>query len=233
LVQQGRNVEGRDAMARALAYWRRVGDRRRLAVELSSLALTHRSLGEPDVARALLQESVALARELENSGRLATALSNLATVEIDDGAPDIAIDLLREALEVDRARGDAWGVTVDEVNLAMAMLRADRLHDSEQQLRAVTRQAVELDDVDLTIGVFELWVMLHAEHGDWQGAGRLVGMTDAMREQAELPRPEPDAVLLERSLAKLGAAAQGDGWDKALAQGSTSSVEQALAEVLS
>ena len=231
LLQQGQHAEGRDTLARALAYWREQGNHSKAAMELNSLAIAHRSLGEPDLARQMLEESAELARITGELGRLANARSNLALIEIDEGATDRAVELLLEALELDHQVGDAWGAAIDQVNLAAALLRAGRLGEADEQLRAVAGPAVELGDVELTITVFELFCMLHAERGEMEVAARLLGMTSTMREQAELPLSDPDAAMVERSVSKVRPAGADDTWQENLELGRTWSVEAALSEL--
>jgi hypothetical protein len=87
-----------------------------------------------------------------------------------------------------------------------------------------------LNDVDLTITIIELLAMLWAEMGDARRAARLTGTADTMREQAELPRPPPDEVLLDASLAKVRPLLDGDAWASHVRDGRALSAEAAIAE---
>ena len=66
----------------------------------------------------------------------------------------------------------------------------------------MARSVLAVNDIDLTIGLIELLAMVRAEAGDIETSARLSGTADAMREQANLPRPPPEAAQLDRSLAK-------------------------------
>ena len=63
-------------------------------------------------------------------------------------------------------------------------------------------RVLAVNDTDLTIGLIELLAMVRAELGDVETSARLYGTAEAIREQANLPRPSPDAAHLNRSLAK-------------------------------
>ena len=55
----------------------------------------------------------------------------------------------------------------------------------------MAQPAMAVNDIDLTIGLIELLAMVRAEDGDVETSARLSGTTDAMREQANSPRPRP------------------------------------------
>jgi predicted ATPase/class 3 adenylate cyclase len=230
LLEQGDAQHSRDILRACLDFWRHRGDPRRVAVELNSLAVAHRALCEPDMAKALLAESIALAREVGDKRRLASALSNLAMIELDEQAPDSAVELLHEALAIDRELGDAWGVSVGHVNLAAAMIRAGRIPEARDYLRDHGPSAVALSDVDLTINVIELFAMIFAELGDTSPAARLLGAAGAMREKAELPITAPDAAILEKSMGKARSLPDADTWALNVRVGADYSVEDALRE---
>jgi predicted ATPase/class 3 adenylate cyclase len=201
VLAEGSAEQARDLLETCLAFWRREGDLRATAVELNSLALAHRSLGEPDRARALVTESVELARAAGDLGRLANALSTLAALEIDAGEYDAATVLLREVLAIDTEAGDAWGIAADHLNLGGVLLRAGRLDEAEAVLERHGADVAAMGDVELTIDVVELFAVLHARRGDDTRAAQLLGATRRMREEAELPMPEPDAAWLESVIA--------------------------------
>jgi tetratricopeptide (TPR) repeat protein len=74
VLQEGDAEQGRDALITCLEFWRREGDLEKVARELNSLGVAYRTLSEPGTARALFEESIAMAREIGAKGRLASAL---------------------------------------------------------------------------------------------------------------------------------------------------------------
>ena len=87
-----------------------------------------------------------------------------------------------------------------------------------------------MNDIDLTIGLIELLAMLWGESGDARRSARLYGTSETMRQQANLPRPPPDAAHLERSLAKSRSTVSDDVWSSYVNEGRLLSREEAIAE---
>jgi predicted ATPase/class 3 adenylate cyclase len=230
LVQQGEAERARDALLRCLEYWRRLDDRSKIAMELNSLGVVQRALGESASARATLEESIAVARAAKEKGRLANALCNLAMVEVDEGTPERAVDLLHEALAIDRELGDAWGESIDNINLVRAMLMADRLHEARRHLLVNAAPAIVIGDIELSINVIELFAMVFAELDDAPAAARMLGAAQAMRGKAELPITAPDAATLERCIDKVRSRPDPRTWEANLGVGASYSVEAALAD---
>ena len=228
LTQQGRHGQARDLFERNLAIRRRLGDPAPIAVELNSLGVVYRSLGAPDRARAALDESISLARDIDDPKRLASALSNLGMLEMDESHTERAVELLTEARECDRARGDRWGVAADDLNLSTAYLLSGRADEARARLGDVADEAHELGDLDLTLSLLELLAVCAATRGDLDGAARVIGATDGLREREDLPRTDPDQVLLARLLAPWLNDADEAAWDSAATAGRGLTETQAL-----
>jgi hypothetical protein len=64
------------------------------------------------------------------------------------------------------ARSAAWRIHSQRVNLAAARLRAGQIDDAYRELRDVSHDALAVNDIDLTIGLIELFAILWAELGD-------------------------------------------------------------------
>ena len=230
LLQQGEPTSAQRLLTRCLDHWRGQGNDHETIKELNSLAVSYRNTGDWDKARELLEEAISLAERSGDKTRLASALSNLGLVENDVGRPTVAIDLFDRAVVVDWELGDSWGVACDRVNLAAARLRAGQIDGADQELRSVAESALTVNDADLTIGLIELLAMVRAETGNVETSARLYGTADAMREQANLPRPSPDATHLNRSLAKSRNTVSEEVWDTYVNAGRALSAEDAVAE---
>ena len=228
VLQHGENEQGRDALRTCLEFWRAEGDLEKIARELNSLAIAHRSLAEPDTARDLLTEAIDLARRAGATGRLASALSNLATIESDAGHHDRAIELLHDTLELDHEVGDAWGLGVDRVNLAGVMLRGGRVDEAHEHLRQNAASAVALGDVELSIDVIGLFCAIYAERGEAEPAARLLGTFESMRDKAELPMPAPDRATFEQSVDKVRSLPDPQTWGRNVEIGLGQGVDAAL-----
>jgi tetratricopeptide (TPR) repeat protein len=229
LLQHGENEPARDALLRCLDFWRRQDDPLKIAMELNSLGVAHRALGEPDVARGLLEESIGLARGLDAKGRLATSLCNLALVDLDQDRAALATTRLQEALALDQELDDTWGVAADRINLVSVLLHEDRAAEAVRELRTIARPTVELGDVELTINVIELFACGFARQDDAPRAARMLGASQAMRRQAELPITSVDAAMIERHI-RCARPTDTTAWDADLRAGAGWTVDQALEE---
>ncbi len=231
LDQQGQLVQAKVMLTRCLDFWRAADDVDRIAMELNSLAVVHRNLGDIDESRALLEEGIKLARsDSSHNKRLAALLVNQATLEVECGKPERGIDQLLEALEIDHEMGDSWGMAVDQINLAAARLAAGHAERAYDDLREVVDDTLSLNDVDLTIALIELLAIVLAELGDGRRSARLYGASETMRAQANLPRSDPDTAFMAPSLSKARAALKESAWTDQVEGGRSLSAEDAIAE---
>jgi hypothetical protein len=93
------------------------------------------------------------------------------------------------------------GCAVIHSNLAAAMLRTRRADEAYASLHSLAASIAGLGDIELTIEIIELLAGAFSQRGDAGRAARLVGTTEALREQAGMPIREPDAALLAEFLA--------------------------------
>jgi tetratricopeptide (TPR) repeat protein len=200
--------------------------------ELSSLAMAYRALDDAARARELVEEAVAAARESGDAAREANATSNLAALLIDEGDVDPAIELLERTLVLDTQLQDAWGQAADHVNLAGAMLRAGRTEDAYRHLAENAEAGVALGDVDITVDIIGLLCAAHAQRRDAGRTARLLGTSQTMREQAELPLPPQDAAWLDGVVDLVRDQPDPETWRRQVAVGSGYSVEDALRDGL-
>jgi tetratricopeptide (TPR) repeat protein len=233
LLQQGESEKARQLLTRCLDYWRQRGDDSKTAMELNSLGVAYRFVRDEDQARACLTEGISLAERSGDTSRLAALLSNLGILEIDVGAPAAAIDLFNQAIVLDRELKDGWAEACDRVNRAAARISAGQIDAGHQDLREVSSDALAVNDVDLTIGLIELLAMVWGESGDVRKSARLFGTSEAMREQANLPRPPPDSAHLRSSLATNRSKVSEDVWSSYVNEGRLLSREEAIAEGIS
>ena len=229
LLQQGEVDTAKDVLGKSLLLWRRAGDRHGEATVLNSLGIAHRALGDPERARARLEESIATALEIEDTQRQATALSNLALLEIDTGRPDAALPLIAEAERLDLARGDEWGVAADRVNRAGALVASGRLEEAADLVRDLGRSVGDQGDPDLSLEVVELAAGTASLAGDHCRAVRLASCADEQRTVNRMPLSAPDRAFLEERL-DASRRALADELGECERAGRLLTVEEALAE---
>jgi len=228
LMQQGDYHHGRDVIAKCLRMWRRIGNQSNVARELNSLGIAYRDLGDDARARELMEESLAIAREIDDKQRLATVLTNLGTLEIDAQRPTRAIELLIEAETVDRESGDNWGVIVNQVNRVGALIEAGRADQGLTLLRSIAADALALADTDMTASVIEVYAVCLGAAGDARRCAQLSGAAASLREQAELPLSQPDAIFYERHLEQVRQELRREQWEAEAAQGRRLTAAEAL-----
>jgi predicted ATPase/class 3 adenylate cyclase len=219
LQQRGDNAAAIGVFERSLAIWRDLGDTERTAVELNSLAITHRGLGDQRTARSLFEASIAAAREVGSDMRLSTALSNLGILEVDEGNLTRAEEVLREALALDQKLGHTWGATISQASIATAKLLAGRVAEAQRLLASILDDVISSGDLELMAGVFELTAGIAAHQGDSARAARLTGAGQQIRDGAGIPITANDAALLERLTAPARAATAPGAWEAGLATG--------------
>jgi non-specific serine/threonine protein kinase len=230
--QQGSNVEAIVAFEASLVVWRELSDDAGIAKELNSLGVARWAVGEGDVARVLLRESVAVARAANNEPRLAAALSNLGIVGLTDGMVTSAIADLEQALVIDVRLADRWAVAVDRCNLGAAFACAGRLEDARASLLEVVPTAVDLRDNDLIASMLETCAILAARSERHEHAAMLIGGAETLRREAEIPRTQPEDELLDRELQSTHAALGADAYGQEWRRGAETPVEDLIANAV-
>jgi non-specific serine/threonine protein kinase len=229
-LQQGETADARDALTTCLQIRRETGDKNKTAMELNSLGVAHWTLGDAATGRAMLEESIAIAQEIDDESRESTALSNLAVFEITANNCDHAIELLERARAIDEKLGNVWGCAVIQSNLTAALLRTGRADEAYASLRGKAADIIGLGDIELTIEIIELLAGAFSQRGDAVSAARLLGTTEALREQAGMPIRAPDAELLEEFLAPARSQLSADLWEQERTAGRAFNVQEALAQ---
>lgn len=103
-------------------------------------AAAARMSGDIEQARALYEESIALARQLGTTSRLTTELHNIGYLDLHDGNLQGARERFREALVLARDSRDALMLRYSIVDAAVVALADDRLEDSSRLLGAARAQ---------------------------------------------------------------------------------------------
>ncbi|MGW5237700.1 ATP-binding protein [Monashia sp. NPDC004114] len=229
-LQQNDVTTGTQALERALAIAHRLGDVSLEARESNSLGIARRESGDPEGSRALIERSLELARQAGDRSREATALSNLVHGYMDTGDYPAAVDAARRALVADLALDDPWGVGIDRCNLVTALLHAEGPEPAYREFVEVAPAAIALGDVELSISVVEIAASIWAAFGDAARTATMLGVADHQREVTGISRTAPDQVLLDRFIAPLEAATDGELWQRAYAAGAGLTIEEAVSQ---
>jgi hypothetical protein len=96
----------------------------------------------------------------------------------------------------------------------------------------VAADAVALGDIELSIGILELFAIVLARLGQVETAASLLGASDKQRDLAGMPRSPPDQQHLDRSVVPARRVLAEQDWDSAYATGQTMSLDEAVSEGL-
>ena len=228
-VQRNDPTTGAASLRRALEMARRIGDLDREARESNSLGLALRAGGDDAAGRELILRSIELARQVGNRHREATALSNVVLIHMDAEDYDRAVVAAKEATEVDRALDDPWGVAINQLNLASALLHGEGPGPARALVDEIAQEVLALGDVELSIDMVETMAAITASAGNAELAASLVGAADAKREGVGMPRVMTDHALLERFVGPARATAGPARWSRrTAAAGRTASRKRSL-----
>jgi non-specific serine/threonine protein kinase len=232
-VQRNDSATGAASLRRALEMARRIGDLDREARESNSLGLALRAGGDDAAGRELILRSIELARQIGNRQREATALSNVVLIHMDAEEYNRAVVAAKEATEVDRALNDPWGVAINQLNMASALLHAEGPAPARALVEEIAQEVLALDDVELSIDMVETIAAIAAAAGDAELAASLLGTADAKREGVGMPRVMSDDARLERFVGPVRAAAGPALWEPAYRRGRSDNIEEAVARATS
>ncbi len=129
---------GRRLLQRARALAHDLGDRRQLAQALTTLGYT--LLSEPDAARPLVEEGLAMFRMLQYPPGIASALDVLGEIARHRGADEEAQHAYEECLDIALQTGERFRIAITYMNLAFL---AGHSGDAERA-RDLARQALQL-----------------------------------------------------------------------------------------
>lgn len=229
-LQQNDLQTASQALERGLEMAHRLGDLTRESRESNSLGIARREAGDVAGARSLIERSLEIARRVGDAQREATALSNLVLVHLDAGEYPVAVEAARRAVAADQALDDPWGVAIDHSNLVMALLCAEGPAPAFSQLVDVAPAAIALGDIELSIGVVDLFAGVWAAFGEGERSAAMLGTADRQRELAGIPRTAPDRALLGRFLDPVRRGTDAQRWDRAYERGKGLTIEAAVAE---
>ena len=202
------NPAGREAGERALALARDAGDdllvaRIEQTLLISRLEEADAPLGE--LAEVLRSAGTVYARHGDEHGR-AWAESMLADVRERQGRFPESLELRREAARLSRDAGDEAMAAVWETAAWRAL---DALGDAAAARRTIAAGIAYFREQGLTgscIWAVESAAALMARHGNPETAARLLGAAEQLRADFDMPRPDRDRFVIDRTRADLAAA---------------------------
>jgi predicted ATPase/DNA-binding XRE family transcriptional regulator len=226
--ERGDYARARTLQEESLALKRGQGDQRGIAVALMNLGDIARDEGRFAEARTRAQESLALFETLGDEKGMALALNNLGEAAFLQGDHAQASACIQDSLKRSERMGDHWMMAVALHNtgrLAWARGSADEAQRAyEQSLQVYRSEHSQLGMIECLEGL----IALYATSDPARGA-RLYGLTTTWRARTETPLPPADAPPLEQAVASMQAALGEQRFAQALAEGQSTSLEEALA----
>jgi tetratricopeptide (TPR) repeat protein len=232
LIQQVELDRAIETLRRALEMAERLDDPDAQARELNALGIAYRMRQEPDAAMEALSRSLALASEAGNRQVQGFALANMVVVHIDLCDYAEAARVAREAMRMDEQNEDDWGLAIDRLNYAFAVLNLEGADAALALFADWAPGILALRDNELLIDVMEFGAAILSGHGDYGMAVRLLGGADARRAAAQMLRSAAEEAVVERWLGP-ARTALGAAWADAHASGRGLTSEQAVEIVLS
>jgi predicted ATPase/class 3 adenylate cyclase len=211
-----------------LAIRRELGDRRGVALTLHNLGIQTYQLGNKAAATALFEEGLAVFRKIGDRRGIALSLLELGSTASERGDYARARTLYEESLAIQRDSGDRQGVAISLSALgALACEQCDfqsgrRLY--EESL-AIVREIGDRRAIAEALEGLARAALLATAPGP---AARLWAGADRLRKQIGAPAPPSERPRHEREVAAARAAIGDDAFERAWAEGSAMTLEQAM-----
>ena len=136
----------------ALAIWRRIGQKRGLALSLNEMAIVQASLGKPKDALTNFQEALQIRREIGDKRGLGDTLIDFGNFYNDGGDHDQALKMYKEALQLQRDLGNESLQAICLNNIGTAYSDKGQYEDSltyyQQALQLREKSQVPRDIVE-------------------------------------------------------------------------------------
>ena len=196
LLQQGDIDASMRLFERCLALAEARDDRDAQARALNALGIGRRQKSEFAQSLALLDRSLALSRETANTHYQALALGNLVVVHIELGEFEQAARMAEESIRVNAANGDEWGVAIDRLHYAAAILKIHGPRVALERYLDWAGDILTFRDHELDLDLIELGAAITAGLHKPRLTARLLGGADALRSQIPLPRSAAEEALV-------------------------------------
>jgi predicted ATPase/class 3 adenylate cyclase len=230
---QGDYDQARGSMEESLALSRRLGDKRGIAIALGHLGRVAHAQGDYPGATTFLEESRALFEELgRESGLPCPVAATLADIARDQGDDRRARELYEQGLAPARARGDRHAAAYPLRGLAHLCRARGDFEEAEALFKESLALVWELKDQRCACLGIEGLARATAGHGRAERAARLFGIAEALRELVGTRLLPTERAAYEQDLASVHAELGEEAFAAAWAEGSSMSLEQAIAYAL-
>ncbi|MDQ3992623.1 MAG: hypothetical protein M3229_03085, partial [Actinomycetota bacterium] len=209
----GRYETGLRLYEESLAEYRRLGEERWIGHMLLRLAVEANRVGDRDRARALAEESQALALRTGSRKNESQPLTLLGRMAFADGDHERGLELLREGISRAADSGFVWWQSNSLATLAECLLELDRFEEAGAAASEALMLGRGLHDRATTVDALGLLAVVAARSGEGELAGRLwgaieseetrgrIGQWEDYRDELAAQLPEPADEAFERGRA--------------------------------
>ncbi len=199
----GDSPGARELHAQALALYRRLDDRRRVASVLRGMGSNAIDQDDAVSAIRLLEESLIHARATGEHWEVAAVTNLLGIAAFAIGDYDAALARHDEALTVWRQLGGATHISVALTSMGIVAFAAGQFSRAAAVYREALDLSMAVDDRYDVVRAVEGFGLLAAAGGDPRQAARLLGVAQAQLELFGTPRRRATQALVERVLSNL------------------------------
>jgi predicted ATPase/class 3 adenylate cyclase len=228
-TEVGDYAAAKECLEEALTIWRELKDKHGIARALISFGWAALRSGDYHLANARLEESLALSRELGDTRSIGFELSGLGEVALRQGDYARARRLVEESLELRRQMGNKWGVGVSLGTLGWAAMREGDWDRAVARLGESLDVRREIGDKGGSAWCLERLAEVAMAQGQAEKAVRVFGAAAALRDSIGSVIDSVDQPDYERTVAALQAELGEATFTAAWAEGSTLTLEQAVA----
>ena len=202
---QGRYEDARTNAEDALAEARSMGDLASVQRAMAHLANALEAEGSVEESWDLERQGAEIARRLkgEHPRMLLVALINLGYSAINRGTLEDAVRFSEEAVALAQELGESVDGAAARSNLALALVELGRIEDAADVGATALAAAIDASDPLLATNCLEVVAGAETRRGNHSYAARLLGASDALREQTGFELEPLERALHDRTSALL------------------------------
>lgn len=227
--EQGDYEQATRLLEESLEQWRITGEKWGIAWALGHLGVVAQAQGDYLRAAQLCEESLALNRTVGTKWSIANMVKTLGMLARLQGDYDRARDLCQESVRLAQEAGEKSGLASALTNLANVLLQLGE----PEQARQMFEESLSLcQATGNRLGIVECFMGLAGVAGvagNAQRAARLYGAAQSLRHTLGTVQDASAQVEYDRTISVAKQYIDEEGWASAWKEGTTMSLEQALA----
>jgi len=226
-------------MERAIAYTkeslalaRELGDLSGMVFRLCWLSRLMFWTGDFISPIAWLEEALSISRQLGNQRSELDVIHTYGDLSYWQGNYPQAITHFENLIQLSEKIGDHYIILWAHVKMAYAVLREGKIQQAHEIFRESIHRAQKADLIIALVFAVEGLASLYVNQNQPERAARLFAWADAMREKIGDFRPPVEQASVEKDLAVIRSKLNDEEYAKLSTEGSTMTVEQAIALAL-